>query len=279
MTELTTTRWRRYGQDRLYVKTHDGIDVGYIDLQTGDVDLAMPELEAEVRSLASHMLRIPDTRAMPIVTAVAPAGYDLADNAAGGAARTKHEAVKAQAPMRNLLARLLNVKTEERAWRIGSQAELRVGRQLAKLPGDWHALHAIPIGDRGSDIDHLIVGPGGVFNVNTKCHPDATVWLHEQALRVNGYITDYLRNTRFETERVTRLLTTGCGMPVESHGMIVFVDLTKITIKGTPADVMVTTMRGLRNVLLRQPVRLTPAQVEHIYSVARNSLTWQRQLG
>lgn len=278
MADLTTTRWRRYGQDRLYVKTHDGTDVGYIDLQTGAVDLAMPELESEVRSLAAHMLRVPDTRAMPVITAEPPVlvPRDLADNSAGSAARAKRDEVHAKAPVANFLARLLNVHTDERAWRIGAGAESRVGRKLAKLPNGWRVLHAIPIGEHNADIDHLVIGTGGVFNINTKCHPEGTVWLHEQALRVNGHITYYLRNARFESERVSRILTSACGVPIASQAMLVFVDIAKMTVKGVPADVMVTTLRSVRNVLSRQPSRLTPAQVEHIFTVARDGATWQR---
>jgi hypothetical protein len=137
-------------------------------------------------------------------------------------------------------------------------------------------LHSIPVGDRGADIDHLVIGPGGVFNINTKCHPEGTIWLHEQALRVNGHITDYLRNSRYERDRVSRLLSQASGMPVQSMPMIVFVDIAKMTVKGVPADVLVTTVRSVRNVLRRQPTRLLPAHVEHLYAVARNNGTWQR---
>ena len=278
MADLTTTRWRRYGQDRLYVKTNDGTDVGYIDLQTGAVDLAMPELESEVRSLASHILRVPDTRAMPVIAAAPPVllGRDLAENAAGSRARARRVEVHAKAPVANFLARLLDLHTDERAWRIGASGESRVGRKLSKLPTGWHVLHSIPIGDRGADIDHLVIGPGGVFNINTKCHPEGTIWLHEQALRVNGHITDYLRNSRFERDRVSHILSGACGMPVQSLPMVVLVDIAKMTVKGVPTDVIVTTLRSVRHVLGRQPQRLAAAQVEHIFAVARNSATWQR---
>ncbi len=32
MSELTETRWTRYGKDRVYVRTADGLDVGHVDL-------------------------------------------------------------------------------------------------------------------------------------------------------------------------------------------------------------------------------------------------------
>ena len=55
--------------------------------------------------------------------------------------------------MRTFVARVFGVHTEERAWRVGS------------------------VGERGSDIDHLAIGPGGVFTINAKHHAGAKIWV------------------------------------------------------------------------------------------------------
>lgn len=202
-------------------------------------------------------------------------GYDLADNTARAAARAKRQEVNGLSQMRNLLARALGVKNDERAWRIGAEGEQKVGRELSKLPAGWHVLHAVPFGERGSDDDHVVIGPRGVFTLNTKNHPYGSVCVYEGALWVNGHATDYLYNSRFEAKRVAKLLTAGCEMAVEVRAAIVFVDPDKLTRKGTPPDVDVTCRRGLRTFLMQQPQRLTPPQVEHTFTVARDSLTWQ----
>jgi hypothetical protein len=52
-------------------------------------------------------------------------------------------------------------------WREGSAGEARTGVELAKLEsGGWHAVHDLP--DTYGDIDHVAIGPGGVFLLNTK---------------------------------------------------------------------------------------------------------------
>lgn len=56
--------------------------------------------------------------------------------------RAKRDEVNAQAPMLNLAARLLGVKTDERAWRIGAKGEEEVGARLAKLGAEWRQLHS-----------------------------------------------------------------------------------------------------------------------------------------
>ena len=105
---------------------------------------------------------------------VARPWMDLATNQPGVEAREQAQAARDAAPVKTVLARVLGVHTEERAWRIGADGEERVAAQLAKVAKKdprWRFLHAIPVGDRGSDIDHLLIGPGGVFTVNAKNHP------------------------------------------------------------------------------------------------------------
>lgn len=56
MSELTVTRWARYGKERLYVATTDGDAVGYLDVQTGRSELKRPELAEDFQSaLAGHL--------------------------------------------------------------------------------------------------------------------------------------------------------------------------------------------------------------------------------
>lgn len=54
-------------------------------------------------------------------------------------------------------------------WQRGAEGEERVGGILEGLAGDgWHVIHDVTFG-RGN-IDHVVVGPGGVFAVETKSH-------------------------------------------------------------------------------------------------------------
>jgi hypothetical protein len=157
----------------------------------------------------------------------------------------------------------------------GAKAATRFAQQLDLLPDGWHVLHTVPVGDAGTEIDHLVIGPGGVFNVTTKCRPNSTVWLSEDVLRVNGHRTDYLREARAEAAQVGRVLSAASGEAVDSIAVIVFIDLLKITVRGHPHDVMVTTLRGVRHLLRHQPRRLAPKQIDHIVGVAREVVACQ----
>jgi hypothetical protein len=177
------------------------------------------------------------------------------------------------------LARTFDMKTDERAWRVGAGGEETIGARLEKLrKHGWHVLHAIPVGDRGSDIDHVVIGPGGVWTLNTKTHPGKSVWVGKHQVRVDGHRTEYLRNSRHEADRASRLLTDACGFHVFVKGALVFLTGTLIpdvTIKQAPEDVAVLDRMDVPGAFRRVKGRLTAEQVAAIFEQARRSTTWQ----
>lgn len=54
-------------------------------------------------------------------------------------------------------------------WLRGAEGEEAVGAICAELEADgWHAIHDVSLG-RGN-VDHILVGPGGIFSIETKSH-------------------------------------------------------------------------------------------------------------
>lgn len=133
-----------------------------------------------------------------------------------------------------------------------------MARELAKLGPGWHYLHAVEVGDRGSDIDHVVIGPPGVITINTKRHPRGKAWVGERMVMINGQKTDYLHNSRFEAKRAAKLLSSECGKPIEARAAIVFVDLDNYNVKQMPTDVHVTTRRRLVGWLRSLPAVAPP---------------------
>jgi len=207
---------------------------------------------------------------------VTPAWVDLADNQPGAAARAQALARKDAAPIRAMLARLLRINTEERAWRLGAVGEVKVAAKLSRLGTEWRVLHAIPMGNRGADIDHLVIGQAGVFTLNAKHHPGAKLWVADDTFLVNGQRHPYIRNARYEAERASRLLTNACGFPVRATGIVVPVAADKLVIRREPVGVRVVSRRCIHRYLRPRPRVLDQATVEAIYAAARRSDTWQR---
>lgn len=165
----------------------------------------------------------------------------------------------------------------------GPGASARTGRRrsppklakVAKKDPRWRFLHAIPVGNRGSDIDHIIIGPGGVFTANAKNHPGAKIWVGGNTFMVNGVKQPYVRNARHEAQRAATILTDACGFPVLVEGLIVTVNASDIVVKTQPESVSVTPRMQVARWLLRHGDILTPETIDAIYDVARRSTTWR----
>lgn len=166
------------------------------------------------------------------------------------------------------------MKTDERAWRRGADGEESVAAQLSKLEKrGWRFLHAIEVGNRSSDIDHVAIGPGGVFTLNTKNHKGKRVWVGAHSMRVDGFRVDYIRNSEFEANRASRLLTESCGFPVFASGLVVVL-ADELTVKQQPECVRVLGRRQVSDWLKRRPVILDAETIGRIYDHARRSTTW-----
>ena len=306
---MTTSRWTRYGKDRVYVTAADGTKVGWLDLLTGGEHVEDPtQLEGFRAAVApfrpgipppdaptsptgqvpppAPAVAVPTLATPPVASAppdpAGPGWEDLAERIPGQGVRANAEAelaaMKQRSRVRTFLARTLDVHTDERAWRVGAEGEENVGAKLAKLEQrGWHVLHSIPVRESGTDIDHLLIGPAGVYTINTKTHMGKQVTVYEHALYVNGHKQHYLPAARSEARRVSRTLTTAVGFPVDARPVLVILTgilSTRVEVKHQPDGVAVLTGWDLPKVFTRAPTRLTPEQIDTIYSHARRSTTW-----
>ncbi len=206
-------------------------------------------------------------------------GTDLAGNRGGEAARARAReeliAAKESSRLRFALARLVDKHTDERAWRRGAEGEEAVAARLSKLERQgWRFLHSVPVGKGASDIDHVAIGSGGVFTLNTKNHLGKRVYVNRNGVRVSGQRVPYVRNSTHEAERASRLLTAAAGRPVLAVAVVVVL-ADELTHRGHPEPVKVVGRRDLAGWLKRQPAQLTPDTVEQIFDVARISTTWR----
>ena len=300
MGDLQVSRWRKYGKDPLYVNDEAGLRIGWVDLLTGDATIEQPaQSDAFRAAVAAHhggtATDVADSRptAAPPHPAVPlprskpePAWVDLAGNRPGQGVRELADAelaaMKERSRVGTFIARTFDMKTDERAWRVGAGGEETVGSRLEKLvKHGWHVLHAVPVGDRGSDIDHVVIGPGGVFTVNTKTHPDSRVWVGRNSVRVNGHAVPYLRNSRFEAQRAERLLSAAVEYPVPVRAALVFLTGTlipNVTIKTAPDDVVILDRTDIPGAFKRSSRKLAAEQVARIYDHARRFTTWTRRV-
>ena len=179
-------------------------------------------------------------------------------------------------PTRTRFARFLGLYPDARASNRGANGELVTGWWLGRLPEGWHVINDVPVGEAGTNIDHVVVGPGGVFTINTK-NLTGKVWVGAKSILHDRRRTDFLPKTSAEARRASQLLSAAVGRPVEVRGVLAIL-CDDWTIKQRPAEVYVDATRGVKDWMLRQPAILRPQEVIELTRAASNPGTWGRSL-
>src|SRR4029453_3096787 len=137
----------------------------------------------------------------------------------------------------------LEPRTDARAWGKGARGDRFTG-WLVGVPEGWHVFNDVPIGQLGANIDHVVVGPGGTFTVNTK-NRSGKVWLAPRTLLVNGVKTDYLPKAAREAARASDLVSAALGRTVPIRAVLAIV-ADDWAVKGQPSDVFVGGPRSVK---------------------------------
>ncbi|BDZ52468.1 hypothetical protein GCM10025867_47090 (plasmid) [Frondihabitans sucicola] len=160
---------------------------------------------------------------------------------------------------------------------LGRRGEEAMAKALEALPPSWLVLHSLPIGSQGADIDHLVVGPRGVFSINAKNHGQKPIRIKENDVTVGGSRVHHARNSRFEASRVGTILSQACGFEIKARGIVAFTSSGVITDLGQPVDGKVRLMAIADVVpwLLAQPAELPPRWLAAVQDTARHARTWE----
>jgi len=162
---------------------------------------------------------------------------------------------------------------DARSWYQGALGEIEVASALAKLSPEWTVLHSVPIGDGNTDIDHIVIGPGGVFTINTKHHAGKNVWVGGTVLSVNGQKTEHIRKSRHEAISAAEHLRA-VGAPVAVTPLIVIVGASSLSEGKKPAAVTVLAVERLHRWLSKQRGIHSQQAVAYYTQLAEQRMTW-----
>jgi Nuclease-related domain len=157
---------------------------------------------------------------------------------------------------------------ETRAWRRGATGERRTARLLGQLERHgWAVLHDLAVPGSRANIDHLVIGPGGVFVVDSKLYTGRLQLGAGGSLWHGRYpLAPVLRAVRFEADQAAQLLATP-GVEVVPllavHGAQV--PWGKLVVDGVP----VVSTRRLPALLRHLPTILGPERVAGLANTAR----------
>jgi hypothetical protein len=181
-------------------------------------------------------------------TVVSTGGADVAGESAREVARRAREK-----------AERLNRRAE--LFEQGAAGETATAQILASMPPGWHALHdrRWP-GRRLANVDHVLVGPGGIFVIDSK-NWTGKVTTKDGVLRQNGYDREKsVAGAADAALAVAELIApyAPCVYPV-----ICFTGHRDIS--GWCHDVMVCDTANVTTMLLSRPSVFTPVHVSDAY--------------
>ena len=81
---------------------------------------------------------------------------------------------------RSFLARTLGVNplpSASRALYRGALGEIAVSDALAQLGPGWVVLDSVPVAKDGGDVDHVVIGPCGVYTIAVRNHAGRAIWV------------------------------------------------------------------------------------------------------
>jgi hypothetical protein len=235
---------------RLYVNLPDGTKLGYLDLATlepvPESAETAPLLAAALAGLSGVPIEAPPAPA-PVTEAAMP-WRDLAGNRPGQGIES----------------------LEDPSYRAGVAGEQRTAGVLAGLAHrGYRTLHALPLSTR-KDLDHLVIGPTGIFAINTKsttyevtAKPGGTVYS-------DGYRQTWIESIERDAGVVAEHLSAAARMTLRCAPLISVWS----TVGVRTAGETVWSGEDLQDALIGRPEAYPPEWVDVVFNVARRSDTW-----
>lgn len=187
----------------------------------------------------------------------------------GQSARERQEALASANPVTTFFARQLGMNTAEQAWDAGAEGEEHVGGLLNQLrSAGWLVMHDLKVGRGGANVDHLVVGPPGVFVIDTK-NVQGNVWVGGSNIMVNGFFKDYVEKLEVQALLVRDRLRAEAGRASRwVQGLLVFVE-PDLTVKEQPKNIKVFDDQQLLPALVSWRKRHDPKEVAELAQAAR----------
>ena len=162
------------------------------------------------------------------------------------------------------------------AWRHIGASERKTEKQLQGMQrAGYKALHARAIPGSDAQIDHLVVGPTGVYAV------DSENWDKRMPLRVQSHRKlflgpfnqkERLDEARWEADQAHELISSALGTDIDVRPSLAVFGPTVPWNVLTIRDVDVYTGSRLRKYLKKQDKILTEDEIQRIYKIANRVL-------
>lgn len=163
-----------------------------------------------------------------------------------------------------------------RIWSQGASGEELVAEKLSHLPPSYRVFNDVTLPGYGANLDHVVVGPTGVFVIETKSHKgyisyERGEWLQRKwgrrGTEYRGRIGNPSRQVEVAARKLARYINTELGLskPISVTPLLVFTN-PEATLQTSESPVMVLRPNQVhRYVLKHKPKeKLSPGQVARI---------------
>jgi len=184
-----------------------------------------------------------------------------------------------QTRTRSLAARLFGrspLSAQAAALHRDALAQIAVGGVLERLPPEWTVISAVPASHDAPAIEHVVVGPGGLFTLSCAVHTNRAVWVADSILVVDRTTFGHIPEAVSQARRVTDLLGERMLLPATAQPVVAIVDAKRITIRERPEQVLVLDARSLNSTLTNLPTILGAAELQEIRGILNDPASWNR---
>jgi hypothetical protein len=149
----------------------------------------------------------------------------------------------------------------------GALAEEKVALQLSGLPEGYYGFHDISFD--GFNIDHVALGPGGIFVLETKSH-GGTIDARDNTLLLNGKPPEknFLNQVWSQTKSMQEYLWKMTSKELKIKPVLCFTNA-YVKVRRPVKGVDVVSLKYLNTYLEHQPLRLETADMEQILGVLK----------
>lgn len=178
-------------------------------------------------------------------------------------------------PRKSFFARLFGRPSVPRSLRTQyrvARGDVAVIDVLTQLGPDWLVRTCEPAG--GSGIEHIVVGPAGIFCMVVRHQLGGAIWIDGGVLLADGERQSHLRDAEFSAVRLTQVMSDAVGSRVDVTPCLVLLGTRSVTVAKPPKRVAVMTSRDIRTWLKGMPAVVPKSELDVIRASVATHPEW-----
>ena len=154
--------------------------------------------------------------------------------------------------------------------RAGHAADAVRAKLCALESGDTHVLESVSLSHSGCEIEHLVIGPAGIFTVAVHDDRAHEIRVDHYGMTLDGVAVPYLRQAKFEAEQVARVLGNHLIFDVPVYACLVLTGshASQVHYDRRPSGVSVLEKADVPRWFRRQPIALDADHTRAVYEIA-----------